>query len=79
MVIMIGATVEKDIHEQVTRLPLEQRRQVLEFARALVTAKVHGVPGKNLLHFAGAIDSEDLMDIKRAIEDGCEKINPDEW
>jgi len=76
---MIGATVEKDIHEQLTLLPLEQRRQVLEFARALATAKVHGVSGKDLLHFAGAIDSEDLIDIKRAIKDGCEKINPDEW
>ncbi len=76
---MMGATVEKDIHEQLTRLPLEQRRQVLEFARALATAKVHGVPGQNLLHFAGTIDYEDLMDIERAIKDGCEKIIPDEW
>ena len=76
---MIGATVEKDIHEQLIRLPLEQRRQVLEFARSLATAKVHGVPGQNLLHFAGTIDYEDLMDIERAIKDGCEKIIPDEW
>ena len=76
---MMGATVEKDIHEQLKRLPLEQRRQVLDFARALATAQVHGVPGQNLLHFAGTIDCEDLMDIEQAIEEGSEKIIPDEW
>jgi hypothetical protein len=75
----MNTAVEKDIHEQLARLPLEQQRQVLEFARALATAKIHGVPGQNLLHFAGTIDLEDLMDIERAIKEGCEKVNPDEW
>ena len=56
---MMNTTVEKDIHEQLTQLPIERQRQVLEFARALVIAKVHGVPGQDLLHFAGTIDRED--------------------
>ena len=76
---MRSATVEKDIHEQLGRLPIEQKRQVLQFARSLATARVHGVPGKNLLHFVGAISHEDLITMEHTIKEGCEKVNLDEW
>ncbi|MCK5387502.1 MAG: hypothetical protein KAJ39_09955 [Gammaproteobacteria bacterium] len=76
---MGSTTVEKDIYEQLGRLPIEQQRQVLEFARALASTRVHGVPGKDLLHFVGAIDYEDLMTIEQTIKEGCEKVNLDEW
>jgi len=76
---MMNTTVEKDIHEELTRLPLERQRQVLEFARALAVVKVHGVRGQDLLHFAGTIDHEDLTVIEQTIKEGCEKVNPDEW
>lgn len=72
---MMNTTVEKDIHEQLTRLPIERQRQVLEFARALAIVKVHGVQGQGLLHFAGTIDHEDLASIEQAIKEGCEKVN----
>ena len=52
MVAMMNTIVEKDIHEQLTRLPLERQRQVLKFAHALAIAEVHGVPRQDLLHFA---------------------------
>jgi len=76
---MINTTVEKHLREQLRHLPSEQQRQVLEFARALVKARVHGVPGKDLLRFAGTINSEDLSTIEQTINEGCEKVNPDEW
>ena len=76
---MINTMVEKQLCEQLGRLPIEQQRQVLEFARALVKSKVHGVPGRDLLRFAGTIDSEDLITIEQTINEGCEKVNPDEW
>jgi len=79
IVAMMNTTVEKDIHEQLTRLPIERQRQVLEFARALAIVKVHGVHGQGLLHFAGTIYHEDLTSIEQAIKEGCEKVNPDEW
>jgi len=76
---MKGTTVEKDIHEQLGRLAMEQKRQVLEFVRSLVKTRPHGVPGKDLLHFTGTINSEDLITIRHTIEQGCEKVNLDEW
>jgi hypothetical protein len=72
---MGSTTVEKDIYEQLGRLPIEQQRQVLEFARALASTRVHGVPGKDLLRFEGTINHEDLITIEHTIKEGCEKVN----
>jgi len=75
---MIDITVQKQLREQLENLPAVQQHQVLEFARSLVKAKGRGMPGKDLLRFAGAIEAEDLIAIERAIHEGCEKVNLDE-
>jgi hypothetical protein len=38
-----------------------------------------GVDGRQLLRFAGAIPPEDLALMERAIEEGCERIDGDDW
>ena len=38
-----------------------------------------GVPGKSLLRFAGVIDSNNISEMKSAIEQNCGRINRDEW
>ena len=76
---MINPTLETEIQEQLLQLPLEQQRQVLEFARALVTARVRGVPGHTLVRFAGLVETEDLALMKQAIEEDCEQVQPNEW
>ena len=76
---MISSTLETEIQEQLLQLPLEQQRQVLEFARALVTARVCGVPGHALVRFAGLVETDDLALMKQAIEDDCEQVQPNEW
>jgi hypothetical protein len=76
---MIAQTLESEIREQLDQLPPRQQRQVLEFARSLVATQIRGVPGKDLLHFAGSIDAEDLNAMKQAIDEGCEKIDLNEW
>ena len=68
-----------EILEQVSQLPLEQQRQVLEFARALMTGRLKGVPGKTLVRFAGLLETDDLILMKQAIEDYCEQVQPNEW
>ena len=42
----MSPTLETEIQKQLSQLPLEQQRQVLEFARALATARVRGVPDR---------------------------------
>ena len=76
---MTNPTLERALHDQLDQLPFEQQRQVLEFARALAAAHMRGVPGHTLLRFAGTIEATDLAVMTQAIDDSCEKVNPDEW
>jgi hypothetical protein len=76
---MMSPTLETEIQEQLSQLPLEQQRQVLEFARALVATRVRGVPGHAVLRFAGLIETDDLATMQQAIEEGCEQVQANEW
>lgn len=69
--------VKEQIIEQVDRLDDPQRRQVLDFARSL--AGPAGTPGRGLLRFAGSIAPADLQAMSLAIQEGCEKADPNAW
>lgn len=75
---MTQTTIERVV-EQLQRLPERQQQQVLVYARNLRTELSAGVPGAALLQFAGAIPREDLALMEQAIEEGCERIDVDEW
>jgi hypothetical protein len=51
----------------------------LEFAKKLPHAKIKGVSGESLLSFSGQISIEDLDLMEKAIEEGCERIDLNEW
>jgi hypothetical protein len=70
--------VEKVI-EQLKALPQELQRRVLEFTRALADATPRGVPGQQLLRFAGSIPRDDIRLMSEAIERGCEQVDTNEW
>ena len=70
---MSYSTLEMAIQEQLGQLSREQQQQVLEFARALVATRVHGVPGQTLLRFAGVIEADDLAIMQQSIKEGCEQ------
>ena len=65
--------------EQLKALPQELQWRVLEFTRALAVSTPHGVPGRQLLRFAGAISLDDVQLMREAIEQGCERVDADEW
>jgi len=66
----------KEILNAVAALDSQNRRKVLDFARALRNSSGSAV---SLLQFAGSIAMEDLKQMSDAIADGCETVNPDEW
>lgn len=70
---MSERTLQSELLDQLNGLPLEKQRQVLNFARSL--AEPTGRPGKEVLLFGGAIDTDDLSTMTAAIEDGCERVN----
>ena len=65
--------------EQLKTLPHELQWRVLEFTRALSISSPHGVPGQQLLRFAGTIPFEDAQLMREAIEEGCEQVDTNEW
>jgi hypothetical protein len=75
----INTSVKGEIIEQLDALPYELQRRVLDFTRALTLSAPKGVPGRQLLHFAGLIQPDDLQVMAQAIEAGCERIDLNEW
>jgi hypothetical protein len=69
----------EEVIEQLKVMPQHLQWQVLEFVRALVKAEVRGTPGQQLLRFAGSISSDDLLLMREAIEQDCERVDVDEW
>ena len=76
---MVDTTIYQELSTYLGQMPVERQRQVLDFARNLATPQIQGVRGTALLRFAGAIDESDLDAMSKAIEDGCERIDSDEW
>ncbi|MBE9080210.1 hypothetical protein IQ241_23470 [Romeria aff. gracilis LEGE 07310] len=56
------------IVEQLKVMPQPMQQQVLQFARELGQSKIQGIPGKDLLKFAGTLPPDDLALMKAAIE-----------
>ncbi|MBU1181959.1 MAG: hypothetical protein KKF00_07330 [Proteobacteria bacterium] len=71
--------ITEEISNKLQEMSNEQHQQVLEFVRSLVNSKQTGVSGKTLLSFAGKIPPGELELMKQAIEEGCEKVNTNEW
>ena len=76
---MVNFPFEGELRDSLALLAPAQQRQVLEYARALREAPRRGVPGQALLRFAGAMLPEDVASVARAVEDGCEGIDPAGW
>ena len=70
-------TLKDEIIEHVERLGPPQQRRVLDFVREIGAPA--GTPGRDLLGFAGSIDPQDLDAMSQAIQEGCEKIEPNGW
>jgi hypothetical protein len=71
---MKGSVAQKIVN-QVEVLPDNLQRQALAYVETLTASGQHGVPGQQLLRFAGTIPPRDLKRMRRVIEMGCEYVN----
>ena len=71
-------SLKEEILHKLDQLPTSMQRRVLFFADALLQSEPKGVPGRDLLEFAGILSKEDADAIEAAIEEGCEQIVEDE-
>jgi hypothetical protein len=72
-------SILEQVIEQLKVMPQDLQWQVLEFARTLAGSSIQGVPGWQLLRFAGAIPPDDIQLMREAIEQDCEQVDTDEW
>ncbi|NJM72296.1 MAG: hypothetical protein HC862_20150 [Scytonema sp. RU_4_4] len=75
-------SIQDKIIEKLQLLPEATLNQVLDYVESLAqgtTKELLGVPGKQLLRFAGTIPSQELELMTQAIEADCGKVDIDEW
>jgi hypothetical protein len=75
----MNSSIINEVIEQMRAMPQHFQWQVLEFTRTLVSSQVRGIPGQQLLRFAGTIPLDDLNEIREAIAQDCGKVDIDEW
>ena len=74
--------IQSELLSYLGQLPADAQARVVDFARTLAKSpkpKKVGTPGKELLRFAGTISHEDAQQMMKAIEEGCEQIDANEW
>ncbi len=76
---MIDATIERQLHEELLNLNLDQQRRVLEYAHGLARTKPPVVSGAVLASLESPFSPEEWEAIAEAIEEGCEQVDLDEW
>ncbi len=71
----VNQNIMAEVMEQINSLPYEMQKQVLNFIKELKHPKKNGIPGKDLLRFAGSIPLEDLKMLSEAIERDCGRVD----
>ena len=66
--------VRQELLERLEMLTPGQQRQVLNYTRQLLGERPKGIPGKELLKFAGTIPPEALEEMKQAIEEEWRQV-----
>ncbi len=72
-------SIVTQVVERLSVLPDSLQRRVLEYVESLDVQVRPGVPGTDLLQFAGTISPDDLKIMQAAIEAGCEQVDVNEW
>jgi hypothetical protein len=71
--------IKDQIVSQLDGLSDDEQARILHLVRSMAGSAPTGAPGKSLLRFAGMFEAEDARRMAEAIEEDCERIEPDEW
>ncbi|WP_009634276.1 hypothetical protein [Synechocystis sp. PCC 7509] len=76
----MNSSIIDEVFERLKVMPQSLQQQVLEFTKALTdSTTVKGVPGSQLLRFAGTIPLDELNLMNEAINQDCEQVDGNEW
>ncbi len=77
---MQQVSVRKQINRKLEIMPIEMQRKVLIYIDSLSKSSLpYGVSGKKLSQFAGVLTEENAKELTLIIEEGCERIDGNEW
>ena len=63
----------------VAALPEADQQRLPGLARGSASGTSDGVAGRVLLPFAGSVDRDDVAAMAHAIDEECERVDPDAW
>jgi len=76
---MADSTLRDRIMEEVSGLPPPLQQRVLDFVKTLARTTANGVPGKDLVRFAGVLLPEEIAAIARVVEEDYERMDESAW
>lgn len=76
---MVDSFIRDQLVQRLDGLPRNLQQRVLDYAQSLAETAPKGVPGHTLLRFAGCLEPEEGEAMMRAIEEGCENVDPNGW
>lgn len=76
---MVMPAIKKQILEDLDRLPPEKQQRAAELVHELVVPLPRGASAEDLMSLAGTLDDPSAREMIAAIEEGCERVDLDEW
>lgn len=67
-------SVITQVVEKMSHLPNHLQVKILEYVENLQVSNTRGIPGRQLLRFAGTIPIEELDLMEKAVESDCERL-----
>jgi hypothetical protein len=76
---VIEPTIKEQILKDLDRLSPELQQRALRLVHDLVDPHPRGASIEDLMSVAGILDDESAREMIEAIEEGCERIDPEGW
>ena len=76
---MIEPTIKEKILKDLDRLSPELQQRALQLVHSLVSPQMKGALVEDLIPLNGALDRDSAHEMRAAIEEHCERIDPRDW
>ena len=76
---MVVPAIKEQILSDLDRLSPAQQKRAAELVHDLVSPLPRGASIEDLIELSGSLDDESAREMIEAIEEGCERVDLDEW
>lgn len=76
---MVLPAVKDQILQDLDQLSPERQKQAAELVHGLVGRLPKGASIEDLMQLSGSLDDQSAREMMEAIEEGCERVDLDEW